>query len=995
MDHREFEEPAQADNLNQRQFAISADVEDVSRVEGVASSATIPQTLTAPSINDPLKIGAAEAYQQPTASMKSGTMPPMLQEYLRYKSEYPDALLLFQVGDFYEVFFNDACIVARTLNLTLTSRDKNAAEPIPMCGVPIGVVDGYLDRLVTQGFSVAVVSQVGPVPQKGMVERRLERIVTPGIRILGEASKSQSIVGAIYFEGQEASIAFSDVQTGRISIKESIALELLASKVAECSITECVVFQPGGAESIDRRLTWVRQIEALVKSPVKLRTRVDTSREHRYSSIAGMTKLARMGRRAAALLLSYIEETTIAVEKLIHEIALAQDYQILQMDPITRANLELVASQHGGGKDGSLYGFLDHTCSPMGSRLLRSWLVAPLRSAVLIAQRHDVVEAFTEQSGLRHAVRGLLERSPDMERLAARIELGVVSPRELSTLRDLLILQPKFEELLNGALSAKLSWLIDALKTTLQSCSQLSQALQEFLVEEPPRFVSDGQVVKDGVSPVLDELRSIQLDGKGWITQFEQSERQRTGISSLKVKFHRILGYFIEVTNTHASKVPSDYIRRQSTANAERFTLPSLKEREKLVVGAEAKILTLEEQLYKEFRESLKPHCVALRSLASVIAELDVLATFAEIAVRDSYIRPLIDDSCNLEIVNGRHPLLSHILGPQFVPNSVAFQHSQYRCFLLTGPNMGGKSTFLRQIGLITILAQIGAFVPAEHATIGLVDRVFARLGASDNLLEGESTFMVEMREAAVILANATTQSLVLIDEIGRGTSTADGEALAQAILEWVVYKAQSRTLFATHFRKLTALADRTFTDNSLASGTGLSEGSQDGVNPPDTAESLPIANISVGSVEYEGEVVFTHSIQPGPANASYGVEVARMAGLPDELIARARELLSTQGQQVTVDRDLADVRSVKPRETIEKPVSAQLALNLNPISSKLKDSKQSQINTLLNTSTNSCTRSALNDQIVKEIVGCDLNSFTPLQALNYLAVLKERCSQQ
>lgn len=984
MDNHEFEEQTQTSDLRFGQ--VIGEIEGALAQDPSSSSAPKPAVIDL-SVAPPAMSVLIPATAAPK---RSATMPPMLQDYLRYKDEYPDALLLFQVGDFYEVFFDDACIVARTLNLTLTSRDKNAAEPIPMCGVPIGVVDGYLDRLVTQGFSVAVVSQVGPVPQKGMVERRLERIVTPGIRILGEASKSQSIVGAIYFEGQEASIAFSDVQTGRISIKEGIALELIAAKVSECSITECVVFQPGGDESIDRRLTWVRQIEALVKSPVKLRARVDTSREHRYSAIVGMTKLARMGRRAAGLLLSYIEETTIAVEKLINEISLAQDHQILQMDPTTRANLELVTSQHGGGKEGSLYGFLDHTRSPMGSRLLRSWLVAPLRSSALIAQRNDIVEAFTEQSGLRHSVRRLLERSPDMERLAARIELGVVSPRELSTLRDLLILQPRFEELLNGALSSKLSWLIDALKTTLQGCNQLSQALQDFLVDEPPRFVSDGQVVKEGVSTQLDELRSIQLDGKGWITQFEQSERQRTGISSLKVKFHRILGYFIEVTNTHASKVPSDYIRRQATANAERFTMPSLKEREKLVVGAEAKILALEEQLYKEFRESLKVHCSSLRSLASVIAELDVLATFAEIAVRDSFVRPIIDESYNLEILNGRHPLLAHILGPQFVPNSVAFQQSQHRCFLLTGPNMGGKSTFLRQIGLITILSQIGAFVPAERATIGLVDRVFARLGASDNLLEGESTFMVEMREAAVILANATPQSLVLIDEIGRGTSTADGEALAQAILEWVVYKAQSRTLFATHFRKLTALAD-----NSSSYNSSFDEVPVEPVTTQVSARVAPIANISVGSVEYEGEVVFTHSIQSGPANASYGVEVARMAGLPDPLIARARELINSDGQQTRVNRTTDEARSVKSGEPSAKPISAQLALNLNPINSKVRDCGQPEINSTVTIPALSTPRSTLGDQLLKEIVDCDLNSLTPLQALNYLAVLRERCLRE
>lgn len=794
-------------------------------------------------------------------------------QYLDYKERYPDCLLFFQVGDFYELFFDDAVTVARTINLTLTSRDKNNPNPVPMCGVPLSVADNYAERLVQQGFSVAIVSQSEAPTGKGMVARKLERIITPGIKVLGavDSEGAAGHVAAVHIASStDLSIAFTDVQSGSLYIREGLALEDLYKELSRINICEVVLPKMLYGKPLDKRTHWVRLLENIIpERSIKFRTDASVvldSGNRQLGDVAGYKSLSPTGKKAASFLVAYIDEITVNAKLRINAVKTVSLQSTVGIDATTRLNLELVQNSKDASTRGTLYEYLNKTVTPGGARLLRESVIAPVVDKKIILSRQGIIEEFLRGVYESNEVRRLLGAFPDLERIATRIELAIVSPREVGALRDALLQLP---ELL--AIAAKGGAKEILTSTDDNSLRKIGSELDKALVELPPLSTVDGGVFKEGFSAELDRLIEVSTKGKEWIAELEVKEREASGIPSLKIRYNNVFGYFIEVTNTHLSKVPTRYTRKQTTSNSERYITEELKVREEEVLGASEKRIALEKKLFDELRVTLAASTEIFRQLGKRIALFDMLCGFAVRAAESSLVKPIILDDPIMVIKQGKHPQLAEILGAGFIPNDVILGGATKGCAIITGPNMGGKSTYLRQAALITVMAQLGSFVPAESAEVGLVDKIFARLGASDNISEGESTFMVEMREAATILESATEHSLLLIDEIGRGTATADGLALAQAILEWIITKTQGRTLFATHFHELTSL---------------------EAVYPK------RIKNLSVGSIEEEGRVLFTHQIAEGPADRSYGVEVARLAGLPEEIIARAEDLLKNAPQR-------------------------------------------------------------------------------------------------
>jgi DNA mismatch repair protein MutS len=787
------------------------------------------------------------------------SLPPMLLQYLEYKDNYPDTLLFFQVGDFYELFFEDAKLVSRELNLTLTSRDKGE-NPIPMCGMPISAVESYIARLVQGGYSVAVVSQ-GVLPQgaKGMVPRHLERIVTPGVQLLGNEGFAHGVVSAVFSDTPTSCVVVStDVQSGLIKVDEGVAAIELVNILERRMTKEVVWYEVMHGQQLTSRSSLVKPVESRLAVKVKWRGE-SYLKNGSFEYVTGFLHSTPAVRKTIRLLLNYLEEITINVVASSLTLQEGEEGERAVIDATTRSNLELESSSRTGQKEGSLWGTLDQCVTKLGSRRLRELISSPFISEIEIQDRINVVRLFTEKEQDRFALRQLLAETSEVSRIATRIALGVVSPRELSSMRSTLRVLPEITALL-ASLNSESS-LLHRLKAGLTLPASLYIAYEEFLTDNPPPGLKEGGVVRTGFNTEVDHFRTMALGGKQWFEQFAEEERRRTGISSLKVRYNQVLGFFIDITVANATKVPPHYEQRQSTVNSRRFVVPELKEAEKEYFSAQEKMVKAELELWKFFIAERVHETPIYRVLAEALADIDMLATGAELARVNSYCEPVIEGAI-INIVDGKHPVLARYLGGQFIPNSIKIGGNNAKSLIVTGPNMGGKSTYLRQAALIVIMAQIGWFVPARSATIGVVDRFFARLGASDNLLEGESTFMVEMRETSTILAQASEKSLVVMDEVGRGTSTTDGVALAQAILEWILYQSRCRCIFATHYHELCDL------ENDL------------------------VKNISVQAKYVEGEVVFTHRIIEGAASRSYGVEVARLAGLPRSLLERARSLI-------------------------------------------------------------------------------------------------------
>jgi DNA mismatch repair protein MutS len=825
---------------------------------------------------------------------------PMVRQYKELKAQHPGTLLFFRLGDFYELFFDDAVTGARELQITLTARHKESSEPIPMCGVPHHSAANYIAKLVRKGYRVAICEQTEDASKtKKLVRREVVRIVTPGTPIdpqLLEARESV-FLASVSAQGETVGAAFLDISTGEFRATQSSGKNAWERIVADIES-----YAP-------RELIFPQALSALVRagfavhrktSPLPLDGENPTVREGANSESLNqnapsltvgslqplddwlwqtedcqtlLTKqfnvrsldgygLTRKSEaiRAAGACLRYAQDTQRAAAAHIGDIVYFEPHDHLVLDHITVRNLELV--QATGGASRSLLDVIDETVTGMGARLLRSWLLRPSIRRGEIEARHGAVAELHGSHAKRDRLRTLLKEVSDIERLVGRLNLGSATPRDLVALRRSLDQVPQIREGLTHAQSS----LLQVLHEAADELADLRLLIANAIADDPPAKVIDGGVIRSGHSPELDELRSLSRDAKQTIAAMEAEERARTGLGTLRIRFNNVFGYFIEVSKANAARVPDDYERRQTLANAERFTTPALKEYEAKVLGAEERILQMESEIFTLICRQVAVETSRIQSTARALACLDAIACLAETAARRRYVKPVMHDGDEVEIVQGRHPVIEAFNQEPFVPNSIYLNNSTDRLLIITGPNMGGKSTVLRQSAIISILAQMGSFVPAEKAKLPLLDRVWTRVGASDDLASGRSTFMVEMTETAAILHNATPRSLVLLDEIGRGTATFDGLSIAWAVAEYLHDSAEhaAKTLFATHYHELTELAER-----------------------------LPGAqNYQITATEREGEVVFLHRLERGRASKSYGIEVARLAGMPPAALARAREVL-------------------------------------------------------------------------------------------------------
>lgn len=793
---------------------------------------------------------------------------PAMQRYLEVKAQNPGTILLFRIGDFYELFYEDAQTAARALGLTLTSRDKGSTNPVPMAGFPYHQLDNYLRRLIQAGFRAAVCEQVeDPAIAKGLVKREVTRVVTPGT-ITDDAlldPRKSNFLAAVYPDKGSCGLAWLELSTGRF-VAEKIEAPDLADELARLSPAECLVPEANASVAVMLGEQTLRtERAAWCFSPAHCRR---VLLEH-----FGVTTLDGFGWTdetspaitAAGALLEYVHETQMST---LHHIARLEPFvrgSNLLIDEATRRSLELTRTLRDDQREGSLLAVIDETATPMGARLLADWLSDPLTSRNAINHRLDVVEELAGNNMLCQELREALASAYDMQRLTARVATGRASPRDLRCLTSTLELLPKVKAKLCGRRAA----LLGELEAALDLCADVRAAVEAALVDEPPLSILEGGLIRPGFNAALDELRDMARGGKEWIARYQSREIERTGIPSLKVGFNKVFGYYLEITAAQAAKtpIPADYIRKQTLKNQERFITPELKEHEEKVLRAEQQANNLEQELFNSLRTAVSAQGARLRQTAEVLAQVDVLAALAALAVKGNFCRPELTDEPILEIREGRHPVLDRLQPTgQFVPNDVLLGEEAGRVQIITGPNMAGKSTYIRQAALLTILAQIGSFVPAKSARIGLADRIFARVGASDELGRGQSTFMVEMTETARILHGATEKSLVILDEIGRGTSTYDGISLAWAVTEFLHDAIGCRTLFATHYHELTEL----------------------------TATLKYARNWNVAVREDDDGIVFLHKIVGGAADKSYGIHVARLAGIPIQVVERARVILET-----------------------------------------------------------------------------------------------------
>ncbi len=778
-------------------------------------------------------------------------LTPMMAQYKRIKAENQDCILMFRLGDFYEMFFEDAVEASKILQITLTSRGKGGDHETPMCGVPFHAVDGYLAKLTRAGCKVAICDQVSEPDGKGIVEREVVRIVTPGTTFDENVleQKSNNYVSAVVAGKDGFGLAFADITTGEFKVTELESLKELRAEIERINPAECV-----GKEEIRGVLNdqlcffpfeFSGQSELSIKEHFQLTNLKSFDLEGRGLAIS-----------ASAVLLAYLVETQKNNLEHVRKINFYRRSSYMPLDRSVIENLELLYSQSERKREGSLIEVLDQTVSSMGGRMLKKWLLSPLLDELEIMKRHEKVGHFVEDSSLLRAVRDLLSQSYDIERLLSRLSLGSGNARDLKAMQKSLELVEQ--------LRAQVVHKFPEMTAQLHNLTALTELIESAIKDDAAATVREGGMICEGYNPELDELLGLSKEGKTFIQNLQQRESERTGITSLKVKFNKVFGYFIEISKSNLDAVPEDYIRKQTLVNAERFITPELKEYEEKVLNAESRIKELEYELFYAVRMEVVKKIAEIQEVANAFAEFDVLSNFADIAVRNNYCKPEIAAS-GFEVKNSRHPVVESVIGrSQFVPNDCSFNDA--RSFLLiTGPNMGGKSTYLRQVAVLSLMAQIGSFIAADQASISIVDRIFTRVGASDNLARGESTFMVEMTEAAYILNNATKDSLIILDEIGRGTSTYDGVSIAWAMTEFIHDNIGAKTLFATHYHELLELTD------ALPSAVNLS--------------------VSVRENEKEG-VRFLYKILEGGVDKSYGIEVAKLAGLPMQLVSRARGVL-------------------------------------------------------------------------------------------------------
>ena len=792
---------------------------------------------------------------------------PFRQQYLSIKKQYPDTILFFRLGDFYETFDEDAQLVAKALDIVLTSRQR-----VPMAGVPYHSADNYVARLIKAGYKVAICEQIGSEPIKGLVPREVIRVITPGTVVESSmlADKQNNYLAAVTLQGERAGLAFVDITTG-----EFAATQLQGSDIARLVHNEITRLKP--AEIIvpnEASLAPFRTLEIPYSIYDPWRFEADQARQvlQRHFEVATLDGFGLEGKtlaiQAAGAVIQYVTETQKQALSHINHLNSYSTSAFMILDAATRRNLELTETIRTGSTQGSLLGVLDKTITAMGGRLLRSWLHQPLLDIEALKARLDGVETFYHQTMARGDIRAQLKEIADLERLTNRVSQGIAQPRDLLAIRRSLEAAPRIQQALAGIGP-------DEVQTTglrLDPCADIVTLIGQAIIDDPPAVIAKGGFIRPGFSAELDGLLTGSREAKSWVANLEPVERHRTGIKSLKVGFNKVFGYYIEVTRAHSDRIPPEYIRKQTLVNAERYITPELKEYENLILNAQERELEVETRIFKEICAQIGASARQLLATARTLAYLDVVTTLAEAALHYNYSRPELSHEAEVEFVNGRHPVVETMplvdadgLATAFVPNDVRLSQDEL-IHIITGPNMSGKSTYLRQVALIVLMAQIGSFVPADSARIGLVDRIFTRIGAQDEIHAGQSTFMVEMIETAAILSQSTKRSLIILDEVGRGTSTYDGLSIARAVVEYIHNnpKIRAKTLFATHYHELT-----------------------------EVARYLPhVCNYNVAVAEEGHKVIFLHKIVPGGADRSYGIHVAQIAGIPKAVIDRANEIL-------------------------------------------------------------------------------------------------------
>ena len=873
-------------------------------------------------------------------------LTPMMQHYVQTKDANPDCILFYRLGDFYEMFFEDAEVVSKELELTLTGKSCGLDERAPMCGVPYHAAETYLTRLVQRGYKVAVCEQVeDPKEAKGMVKRAVTRIVTPGTNMDAmslDETKNNYIMG-IFFDGDKYGLAIADVTTADFFVTEVDSNRSCMDEINKYVPSEIVCnenFTISGIDLDDLRERMQISIAKLDAHYFDDRLSVAVLLEHFHTSRLSALGLEEfpMGSISAGALMKYLSEIQKSALEQFNHIQPYLNGNFMLLDSSTRRNLELVETLREKQKRGSLLWVLDKTKTAMGARMLRSDVEQPLTNATLIGDRLDAVDELLHHMIQREELREYLNPIYDLERLNTRIVYQTANPRDLLAFKNSVAMLPAIKTVLADFTSKNLVELAENIDSLSDICADIDAAI----CEEPPISARDGGILKDGYHEEVDRLRKAKTDGKKWLAELEAKERERTGIKNLKVKYNKVFGYYLEVTNSYKDLVPEDYQRKQTLANAERFFTPELKELEDTILGAEDKLIALEYELFRQLRNRIASQVYRIQQTAKAIARLDVYASLAYVAEKNHYCRPKINTRGVIDIKGGRHPVVEQMMDQQlFIDNDTYLDNKKQRVSIITGPNMAGKSTYMRQSALIVLMAQIGCFAPAKSANIGIVDRIFTRVGASDDLASGQSTFMVEMNEVANILRNATKDSLLILDEIGRGTSTFDGLSIAWAVVEHIsnVKLIGAKTLFATHYHELTEL-----------------EGKLEGVH-----------NYCIAVKENGDDIVFLRKIVPGGADKSYGIAVAKLAGLPDEVIDRANRIVTQLCENDIVDlaKNIAVEGQTAPSRKQTKP---------------LDDVDKAQM---------SFFDTISDDAIIDELRHLDISHMTPLEAMNALNELQ------
>ena len=877
-------------------------------------------------------------------------LTPMMQQYMAIKEQYKDCILFYRLGDFYEMFYDDALTASRELEITLTGKNCGQEERAPMCGVPYHAVDVYLNKLVAKGYKVAICEQAeDPKQAKGIVKREVIRIVTPGTNLSQQALDEgrNNYLMCLVYDDNQFGLAITDISTGDFYTTEVATLKELYDEIHRFSPSEIICndsFYMSGASLDDFKDRLHVSVSTLDTWYMDEAVSVQKIKEHfKVASLdgLGLTDFP-SGTLAVGALLLYLYETQKNTLDNLTKITPYRSGGYMIIDSATNRNLELIETLREKQKKGSLLWVLDKTKTAMGARLMRNWIEQPLIEKKKITARQDAVEELYNDMITREEIREYLNAVYDLERLVTRISYRTANPRDLIAFKTSLGMIPPVKQLLSQAKSAELK----EIDERMECLEDIYDLIEKSIQDEPPIMIREGGMIKEGYNEDVDKFRLSRTEGKTWLAELEAREKEKTGIKNLRVRYNKVFGYYLEVTNSYKELVPEDWTRKQTLANAERYITPELKELEDMILGAEDKLAALEYDLYCEVRDSIGEQVVRIQETAKAIAHLDVLASLACVAQSNDYVRPSINTKGVIDIQGGRHPVVEKMNNNQmFIDNDTYLDNKNHRISIITGPNMAGKSTYMRQSALIVLMAQIGSFVPAKSANIGIVDRIFTRVGASDDLASGQSTFMVEMTEVANILRNATSRSLLILDEIGRGTSTFDGLSIAWAVVEHISNPKLlgAKTLFATHYHELTEL-----------------EGKLDSVN-----------NYCIAVREQGDDIIFLRKIIRGGADKSYGIQVARLAGVPDSVIDRAKEISGWLEETDVTDKakNLQVRTSAKKKEVVREAVPAEKQMSLFDIY-------------------------PADHPVLKELAGLDVSNMTPIQALNTLYELQKRLKE-